>query len=417
MEAASAPSSRAPETGSFRIGPRARLATAVSLLLAAPMALHAQQVTRAYFYYDGQNLVNFNRDTILWQPTGDNTLRPGFNLSFFGKPDPAAPCTTTQNGSTLHGFTWANSATDTGIVDGVDKWTPNCGDWQGFTYARVHNGPGGGIGMQTYTGKKPYDESPAFWQPYGPNGDQYGANANLMGTFGTFRFDLAYPNALMRPWSGNSPDHDVRRFAVRSTQLLKKIQVQGAKSNVQQGFGVSFLNLHCMQGGIRPGRPCQLSIGLHSLVVNTEGTYSGNAHTFQDPAQAQLPVIYGAIGAVGQSTTMACPGWGCGNSVWTSWWDPTQHGHAPWPGAKTFQVEISFNQLQRMLAVTAASAFQESYPTVARIKEMYGNLYNDPEQWVLLDIGFSQEIHNKDISRNRVHVGANTTKLEAYAVP
>ncbi len=389
-----------------------------TLALAAllPGALAAQVVTPSLFYYDGSNLTSFNRNTIFWEPTGEYALQPGFNLSFNGRPDPAAPCTVDRNGPTIRNLHWASSLVDTGIVDGADKWTPSCENWQGFTYARVHNAAsGGGIGYQTYTGKKPYDESPAFWWPYGPGGDRYGANPNLMGAFGTFRFNLGLPGTLMRPWSGNNPDNDRRRMAVRSTQLLKKIQVQGAQSQVQQQFGFTVLNVRCWQQGITPTRPCQLNIVANTLVVNTQAQYTSNAHTFQDPAQGSIPVIYGPIPSQGQSLTMSCPGFGCGNNVWTSWLDPTQHGNTPWPGPKTFQIEISFNQLLRMLAVTTAARLGESFPTPGQIESVYGDQYANPQQWVLLDIGFGQEVHNKNVAQNRVYLGGNMTKLEVYA--
>jgi len=116
----------------------------------------------------------------------------------------------------------------------------------------------------------------------------------------------------------------------------------------------------------------------------------------------------------GQSTIMNCPNFGCSNDVWTSWAAGTQH--ASWSGQKKFQIEISFEQLMKILSITTAQKLQKSSPDQTDISKLYGQNYADSKNWILLDIGFSQEVYNEDLS-NRVFIGGNMTRLSVLALP
>lgn len=378
-----------------------------------------QTMNTKSFQYFGSGIF-INESLISWEPTPSVALTPGFHTHFYGSPDRNAPCAgKTQDGQVIKNFPWKNSYDDTGISDGAEKYTPSCGNWQGSTYARVKSSPqDGGIGLYTHTGIKPlpYDLSPSFWRPYPSTGDGSGVNKYIQGTFSYFRFNPYTPLTLLRPWTGNSMDNNLRRVAFRTNQKVIKAQVQGSSSTqVQQQIQFTVLNLDCIQNKPFPSAPCQFQILAYTFIKRVGNDYPSGGTVYTDAAQGGIPAIHGDIKAAGQSTIMNCPNYGCNNSVWTSWSEKTQN--SPWPNSKTFQIEISFNQLMNILSVTTAAYYKKSFPSISDITSLYGFNYNNPQSWILLDVGFSQEVYNPDVDTNTVFIGGNMTSLEVYALP
>lgn len=380
-----------------------------------------QIVTDTSFTYQGGGIDGFDWKNVFWEPSADTILSAGFHVAFYGRPDPASHCSITRDGITSRGFVWADSAVDTGIPDGSNKWAPECNGWQGVTYARVHEsiaGTGGGIGLYTHAGPKPWDPSGSFWMPYTESGDRNGANRFIEGSFAIFRFTPDTP-VLVRPWIGNSQDNKLRRAAFITKQGVVKAGV-GPKgttqSQIQQKIQFTVVNTDCLQTNPTSPIACQFQMLAYTAVVDANRPYLNMAAVYADPSQGGIPVIFGPILTEGQSTIMACPNYGCNNDVWTSWANSTQH--ASWSGQKTFQIEISFDQLMKIVSVTTAQKKSKSIPTVADIKELYGPTYADPKNWALLDVGFSQEVYNEYQSEStRVFIGGNMTELRVIALP
>lgn len=192
--------------------------------------------------------------------------------------------------------------------------------------------------------------------------------------------------------------------------------MQGSSSTqVQQQIQFTVLNLDCIQNKPFPSAPCQFQILAYTFIKRVGNDYPSGGTVYTDAAQGGIPAIHGDIKAAGQSTIMNCPNYGCNNSVWTSWSEKTQN--SPWPNSKTFQIEISFNQLMNILSVTTAAYYKKSFPSISDITSLYGFNYNNPQSWILLDVGFSQEVYNPDVDTNTVFIGGNMTSLEVYALP
>ena len=128
-----------------------------------PQSLANPLSTGRYFVYDGQQYPT----VASWNPSN---LSPGFSIHFWEVPASGSGCSIEQSdGPTIQGFGWADSQTDTGIASGPEQLSPWCpaSNWQGLSYVRVKNDPsGGGIGVYTHTGPKPWDGSNSFWAPY-----------------------------------------------------------------------------------------------------------------------------------------------------------------------------------------------------------------------------------------------------------
>jgi hypothetical protein len=121
--------------------------------------------------------------------------------------------------------------------------------------------------------------------------------------------------------------------------------------------------------------------------------------------QGNIPIVDGPIYASGQMTSDSktrLP-------LFVSQGSATQH--QPFAG-RTFDVTISFDQLQNVLRIVAASrlSVDRAILSDAQIASVWGSAWNDRNAWVLLTGHVGQEVYNPS-STHKVQIGGGFKSL------
>lgn len=363
---------------------------------------------------------------VSWQPNGA-VLNEGFHISFFGSTDPAAGCPKDLlNGAVVSDLFWANMLDDTGLdlINWNHQWSPasdsRCAlqNWQGYSHAHIKNvNQGGGIGMYTHTGPKPDNPSMAFFQPYTAEADQHGVNAHIQGTFASFRnTPYTKEQKVTKPFSGNSTNDDLRRTAIRSYQGIGKFMMENpATQQIRQQFYITFFNKRCHFENTYSKKSCHIQVLFESVAkgLNAELDY---ANIFSDAAQGGLVAISGDLKSAG-GITYGRDSAGNQYPLWTSWGNPSQSN--PWSGQIWFQPEVSFNQFKNLVRLSTAELagiHNATQVTNTDMNRYFGPAFENPDEWILLDVGIGQEVYNSTTDKRAV-IGGNMTELSVIALP
>lgn len=356
-----------------------------------------------------------------WNPSNPQTvLRPGMKVMFFGAAQGCAASTegplTTVSAARLSELASLTALPASASPEGL-RWTPsgNAADCSTETQARsggsaVYLNPDNGAGavaLLTTSGPQSDGQVP-FLGPYSASGQNgQGANAHITGSFVNFRSNWAKADPL-QPWLNG------RKARIQSVQSLGNVRLEagtGVTVQVKQQVSATFLNPTCLQelGGL--GKPCQvqylLNTGIHRSGVSDWSTvpWFQKGDVWYDPAQGGIPIVDGPIFASGQSTVETQSGRG----LFTSQGSSTQHKAF---AGRTFDVTISFEQLDTALRLTTAKAAGVGLAAVnaAQLQAQWGSRWSDPSAWVLLSTDVGQEVYNPDPTR-RVEIGGGFSSL------
>ncbi|HJV61818.1 MAG TPA: hypothetical protein VJ743_12795 [Albitalea sp.] len=353
-----------------------------------------------------------------WNPKDPNTaLKPGMKIMFFGSAQGCAagaegPLTSLAD-SRLAAVAGLTSMPHAAALPAL-RWTPagataGCGaEAQGRSGASAvflnADDAGGAVGMLTTSGKQDDGNAP-FFGPFGAGGQNgAGANAHITGTFVNFRQAWGVADPL-QPWTG----HAVAR--VRSVQSMGAVQLDTAGEAVQakQQMMATFLNTTCIR--TLTGQPCQLQYLFNTAIARSgvsdwsQVSWFKDGDVWFDPAQGGIPIVDGPIYASGQMTTDSktrLP-------LFVSQGSATQHQAF---AGRTFDVTISFEQLQNVLRIVTARQLSVDLASVseAQIASVWGSAWNDRNAWVLLAGHVGQEVYNPS-SAYKVQIGGGFKSL------
>ncbi|MBQ0943102.1 hypothetical protein KAK07_07120 [Ideonella sp. 4Y16] len=367
-----------------------------------------------------------------WNPASSNKLlSAGLKVTFFGK---ASGCPTTRDGPV-----GAGEARDLGVAAAAAaisssastlwRWAPS-GQSSGCNSAsKVLSGPSitylnptdttGGLAMYTHAGPRS-DGSNGLVDAYGSDGqDGKGSNAHIIGTFSSFRQNWSSSSAI-KPWVGlkstaqQAAARVVATLGVGAADL--GADVTGQTIQAKQQIDVSFINTQCMAEGYSAKRPCQLQYLFNTAIYRYGVTDWSSVGWFQegsvwfDPAQGGVPVIDGPVKASGQTVVDGTSGL----ALFSSKGDATQHGSF---SGKTFDLRISFTQLQNVLRVISGRKAGVAPADVSDdlLAADWGTRWNDPSAWALLSTAVGQEIYNPESQQRTVSIGGNLKQL--YVAP
>lgn len=356
-----------------------------------------------------------------WNPRNPQTvLKPGMKVMFFGA---AQGCAASAEGplATVPSDRMAELASLTALPANASheglRWTPSgrADGCDSETQARsggssVFLNPdnaAGVVALLTTSGPQANGEVP-FLGPFGVNGqDGRGANAHITGSFVNFRAAWSKADPV-QPWLNGS------KARIQSTQGLGGVKLEaapGVTAQVKQQVAATFLNPACLRALADAGKPCQVQYLLNTGIQRTGVTDWSTVPWFQkgdvwyDPAQGGIPIVDGPIYPTGQTTLETQTGLG----LFTSQGSATQHRAF---ASRTFDVTISFEQLNTVLRVTAAKAAGVGVAAVnaGHLQAHWGPQWDDPAAWVLLSVDVGQEVYNPDPSR-RVEIGGGFSSL------
>lgn len=354
----------------------------------------------------------------VWNPQDQQAaLKPGLKIMFFGT---AQGCQAGVQGplAAVSDERLADVARLTGMAHGAAaptlRWTPAGGSAGCSNEAQARSGASavylnaddsaGGVGMLTTSGKQD-DSGAPFFGPYGRGGQNgAGTNAHIGGTFVNFRQAWSVADPL-QPWIGGA----VAR--VRSVQSMGAAQVDTAGEAVQakQQMMATFLNPTCLREN--SGQPCQIQYLFNTAIVRSGVTDWSKVSWFQqgdvwfDPVQGGIPIVDGPIRASGAVTTDSKTGL----PLFVSQGSATQHGSF---SGRTFDVTISFEQLQHVLRIVAGRKLSVDPGSVSdtQVASVWGRAWNERNAWVLLTGHVGQEVYNPS-SEHRVQIGGGFRSL------
>jgi hypothetical protein len=353
-----------------------------------------------------------------WNPNDPKTaLKPGMKVMFFGSAQGCAAGTqgplASLSDSRLSKVASLTSLSHSAALPAL-RWTPagstkGCDeqaqgrDGASAVFVNAHDSAGA-VGMLTTSGKQDDGAAP-FFGPFGAGGQNgAGTNAYITGTFVNFRQPWWVADPL-QPWTGSA----VAR--VRSVQSMGAVQLDTAGDAVQgkQQMMATFLNPTCAR--TVTGQPCQVQYLFNTAIARSgvsdwsQVSWFRSGDVWFDPAQGGIPIVDGPIHASGQLTSDSktkLP-------LFVSQGSATQHKTF---GGRTFDVTISFEQLQNVLRIVAASKLGVELAglTDAQVAEVWGAAWNDREAWVLLSADVGQEVYNPDSTR-KVQIGGGFSSL------
>ncbi|MFZ5549804.1 MAG: hypothetical protein ACOZJX_14020 [Pseudomonadota bacterium] len=354
----------------------------------------------------------------VWNPQDQQAaLKPGLKIMFFGTAQgcqagvqgPLAPVSDDRLADVARLTGMAHAAAAPAL-----RWTPAGGSAGCSNEAQARSGASavylnaddtaGGVGMLTTSGKQD-DSGVPFFGPYGRGGQNgAGTNAHIGGTFVNFRQAWSVADPL-QPWIGGA----VAR--VRSVQSMGAAQVDTAGEAVQakQQMMATFLNPTCLREN--SGQPCQIQYLFNTAIVRSGVTDWSKVSWFQqgdvwfDPVQGGIPIVDGPIRASGAVTTDSKTGL----PLFTSQGSATQHGSF---SGRTFDVTISFEQLQHVLRIVAGRKLSVDSGSVSdtQVAAVWGRAWNDRNAWVLLTGHVGQEVYNPS-SEHKVQIGGGFRSL------
>lgn len=281
----------------------------------------------------------------------------------------------------------------------------------------------GGIGIYTSSGKEDSDGSgKGFFRQFDERGQNgIGANKYIAGTFVAFRFDSKASDQrfVLNPFDGGASRSS--NMIIEMVQNVATIHVPvgpdpktKSPNQVKQQFAVTLVNKFCLSHR-EAGSLCQIKYLFHTAIVR-EGVTDWNrelwfdkASLLLDPAQGGVPVFHGPIKSAGADTVYrensAVP-------LWTSQGSPTLH-RAFEP--TDFRVQISIRQLLDATRIAAARMKRVKYEAVSSqdIADIFGDKWNDQDEWFLLDLNFAQEVHNTDL-RQEAWIGGGVKSISIF---
>lgn len=403
------------------------LATAVHAWLAPASA---ESLTPQAFTFKGGDLTYVDRGEVhsAWNVSDKQAaLKPGMKVFFFGRAEScdlsASDGPVTNVGSSR--FEDARELTGLPLSRDVrQRWAPSANTERCEAAARaqvadsfvhVNPGPDGGVGMFTFTGVDRNGRRPFFQQFDRSGRGGRGHNPNIEGTFVVFRFDWQKGNTV-RPWAG--PE---RLASFRTVQSVTAVGLgDGAPRSrepvqAKQQFVIALINKACMAQLTERKGQCMFqymfNTGLYRANVRDWSREEWFKHggVFSDPAQGGMAVVNGPLVASGQSLRERRSS----VDLYTSRGAPTQHGEFR---NTEFRVDVSFAQLINTMRVTAGVHLRRDPQRVSEsdLSRVFGNGWNDPNEWLLLSVQLGQEVHNPDQTA-RVYVGGNIREMEVRA--
>jgi hypothetical protein len=402
--------------------------TSLFVLSSLALLAWADVLTPTSFRYPGgePDFLASGKVLAAWNPTDPKAvLAPGLKVMFFGHP---AGCRAgTANGPTVSAGNprLAHAEELTGVKPGAEGWTwspggdtPDCETGvhkqAGDSFVVVNRQPGkGGIGLFTYTGRDAGGRDPFFQQfdAGGQNGQ--GANAHINGTFVVFRFGWQGKDRIV-PWGGAGADAQPA-LVLRSLQSVVRVAVTpGSNREVvqaKQQMTFTVINRECFRTIGGPGRLCQVQYLMNTAVYRAgvidwdAEKWFRDATVWFDPAQGGMPIVHGPVPEAGRTAQDASSR----ADLYTSLGAPTQHREFE---DQAFAVRVSFAQLKNALRVATAARLkrQPSEITDAELRNEFGARWDDPAEWALLSVDFSQEVYNPSRER-RAFIGGRLTDL------
>ena len=284
---------------------------------------------------------------------------------------------------------------------------------------RINEDPSlGGVGLFTFTGPNDAGRT-SFFRQYSHSGkNNSGTNADIAGTFVSFRLAWQGESAV-RPWGSGSIDPKLRNIEIHAVQSVASVHVQGGTASdssesiqAKQQTVVAFINRACARRAATNIGVCQVQYLFNTAIYRDRLTDWNGAAWFKnggimmDAGQNGMPVIHGPIPDRGQSINEPRSGL----PLYTSFGEPSQHGTFK---NKDFNVHISFSQLQNAIRLIVAKRLRLSSVVAgdAKIVEVMGNGWNDPTEWALLSATVAQEVHNPD-EHVRAYIGGSYKELE-----
>jgi len=196
--------------------------------------------------------------------------------------------------------------------------------------------------------------------------------------------------------------------------------VGGGRENVvqaKQEFIISLINRECARRNGPQSKSCVFQYVFNIAVYRAGVTdwnqerWFKNGGLFFDPAQGGLAVIHGPIGQNGETTVDDATQL----SLFTSLGDSTYHTLF---SNKNFRIQITFDQLRNALKIIAGRLTKQSPHNIApsEMRSVFGEKWDDPDQWVLTTINVAQEVYNP-IETRRAYIGGSIREIYVGAAP
>jgi hypothetical protein len=260
----------------------------------------------------------------------------------------------------------------------------------------------GGIALYTHTGPVNGRDS-AFFGVLGDKGQGGSGNNKLIaGTFVGFR----QPDSpAIHLWRNASDEAHIR--TVQSVATIQLGDARSEPAQLVQHFTLALSNRQCHADA---GHLCRMKY-LFNLALYRGGItdwsrvgWFRNAKLMRDPAQSNMPILHGPVGASGEITHEHTSG----IELWRSQGAPSQHDTF---SQRAFDVRIPFADFVNGLKVIVANGRPPSSVTPAQIAAEFGPAWNDPQSWVLETVLAAQEIHNPSAAREAA-IGGSVTAIE-----
>jgi hypothetical protein len=129
------------------------------------------------------------------------------------------------------------------------------------------------------------------------------------------------------------------------------------------------------------------------------------AGLFVDPAQGGMPVVHGPVGIRGEVSVDHASGL----ELYTSLGESSRHDVFK---DKEFRIQLSFAQFKNALSLIAAKSLKISPKQISPtdMSSLFSQSWDDPNEWMIISVNVSQEIHNPYDSI-RAHLGGATREV------
>lgn len=358
-----------------------------------------------------------------WNPRGSQALTPGMKVMFFGNgvgcDNPvrnAAVATVRSTGQDLQ-LPAAIEQTGMNLVEAASLtlWTPSaegnpCAasspSSQGPNLAYVDTTGNGAIGLYTQSGASPEGGQPLLTAFDARGADGEGSNSHIVSTFVGFRMPWWRDQAI-RPWIGVWPDTKPARIS--SEQVLGSIEVgRNATVQAKQQIVVSLLNLSCQANRNQVAGPCQVQYLFNTAIARSDQNLPANnsARVWFDAMQGGIPIVAGHVpnyGDIAKDIETDFP-------LYESRGSATQK--SPFSNA-TFDLRVSFSDFINAMKIVTAKRIGKNQMAVNEndISGVFGALWNDPREWVLVSTSVGQEIYNDRLADSRSWIGGRVISL------
>jgi hypothetical protein len=402
-----------------------------------PASAISQVLSSTSFQYDGTALAYLQRNEVYagWNPVDPAlALKPGMKVGFYGRAEGCAEGAKNGPVTSEPASAFDGAMALTGVLldpSPGHRWTPLADTEQcdpsirtrlGGSFVHVNEDPvHGGIGLFTHTGQDRNGKA-SFFRQFGPGGkNNSGANANIEGTFVSFRFDWQAGQAA-HPWAGTSAPASKRTAEIRTVQGISAESVGSGDASqahqvvqVKQGMIIAVLNPDCLRNFTSHIKACIFQYAFNTAIFRLGvSDWSGedwfkSAGIFLDPAQGNIAVIHGPIGRSGETTRDGASGL----ALFTSLGEPTAHEVA---ADRSYDLQITFDQFENALRIVAATRLSKSAMAVTApdMDTVFGGKWADPDQWVLASVSLGQEVYNPSPD-SPVYIGGAIRKISIAA--